>query len=323
MSLTPVRLPKLQESSTIAPMSRSFQLPSLLVASLVLAACQSKSASSEKSSGPAATAEGAAAEAAAAGPSAKRAAEGQPAAAAAEVVPEATPPKDAVKTKSGVAMIVLKPGTGEKKPKATDTVRVNLAGYSNGQKMFSTPEPQVMPVAEMAPGWQEGVTAMVEGEKRRLWLPANVAYGNTPGARPPKEDLILELELVAIPEPPPVPKDLMAPPKDAIETESGLIYKALTKGKGEVHPTPTTRVTVHYSGWTKDGKMFDSSVMRGQPTTFPLNGVIKGWTEGVQKMVVGDKFRFWIPGHLAYGNNPRPGAPSGELVFDVELLSMQ
>ena len=120
-----------------------------------------------------------------------------------------------------------------------------------------------------------------------------------------------------------MPKDLTAPPKDAVETESGLIYKALTKGKGEVHPTPTTRVTVHYSGWTKDGKMFDSSVMRGQPTSFALNAVIKGWTEGVQKMVVGDKFRFWIPGHLAYGNNPRPGAPSGDLVFDVELLSMQ
>jgi peptidylprolyl isomerase len=305
-------------------MLRSFPLPSLLVASFALAACQSKSASTDKSSAPASTAQVATAENAAARPSAQMGAEGHASpTVAADVVPEATPPKEAVKTKSGVAMVVLKPGTGDKKPKATDTVRVNLAGYSKGQKMFATPEPQVMPVAEMAPGWQEGVTAMVEGEKRRLWLPASVAYGNTPGARPPKDDLILELELVAIPEPPPVPKDLTAPPKDAIETESGLIYKALTKGKGEVHPTPTTRVTVHYSGWTKDGKMFDSSVMRGQPTSFALNGVIKGWTEGVQKMVVGDKFRFWIPGHLAHGNNPRPGAPGGELVFDVELLSMQ
>jgi peptidylprolyl isomerase len=302
-------------------MSRSFPLPVLLVTSLVFGACQSKSATSEQTGAKEATGKSAAPEAPAAQPSPADAPGA--ASAAAEVVPDTTPPKDAVKTKTGVAMVVLKPGTGDKKPKLTDTVRVNLAGYSRGQKMFATPEPQVMTVAEMAPGWQEGVTAMVEGEKRRLWLPANVAYGNTPGARPPKDDLILELELVAIPEPPPVPKDLTAPPKDAVETESGLIYKALTKGKGEVHPTPTTRVTVHYSGWTKDGKMFDSSVMRGQPTSFSLNGVIKGWTEGVQKMVVGDKFRFWIPGHLAYGNNPRPGAPSGDLVFDVELLSMQ
>jgi peptidylprolyl isomerase len=80
---------------------------------------------------------------------------------------------------------------------------------------------------------------------------------------------------------------------------------------------------VHYTGWTTDGKMFDSSVARGEPATFPLNGVIKGWTEGVQLMVVGEKRRFWIPGNLAYDNSPRPGAPKGMLVFDVELLAIK
>ena len=70
--------------------------------------------------------------------------------------------------------------------------------------------------------------------------------------------------------------------------------------------------------------MFDSSVMRGQPATFPLGGVIKGWTEGVQLMAVGDKARFWIPGNLAYGDTPtRPGAPAGMLVFDIELLGIK
>ncbi|HYP86852.1 MAG TPA: FKBP-type peptidyl-prolyl cis-trans isomerase [Polyangiaceae bacterium] len=78
---------------------------------------------------------------------------------------------------------------------------------------------------------------------------------------------------------------------------------------------------VHYSGWTKDGKMFDSSVTRGEPTSFGLNQVIPGWTEGLQLMVKGEKMRFWIPGKLAYGDEPkRPGAPSGQLTFDVELL---
>jgi peptidylprolyl isomerase len=82
-------------------------------------------------------------------------------------------------------------------------------------------------------------------------------------------------------------------------------------------------VRVHYSGWTTAGKLFDSSVARGEPTDFPLNGVIKGWTEGVRLMVVGDKTRFWIPGELAYGNSPsRPGVPSGMLVFDIELLEI-
>jgi len=91
-----------------------------------------------------------------------------------------------------------------------------------------------------------------------------------------------------------------------------------------VHPTATSRVTVHYSGWTTDGKMFDSSVARGEPATFPLNGVVKGWTEGVQLMVVGEKTRFWLPPDLGYGDHPqRPGAPSGMLVFDIELLNIQ
>jgi peptidylprolyl isomerase len=119
------------------------------------------------------------------------------------------------------------------------------------------------------------------------------------------------------------PSDVAAPPKNATKTASGLAYVTLTKGSGKVHPFLSDRVRVHYSGWTTDGKLFDSSVARGEPTEFPLNGVIRGWTEGVRLMVVGDKTRFWIPGELAYGNLPsRPGAPSGMLVFDIELLDI-
>ncbi|HEY3668613.1 MAG TPA: FKBP-type peptidyl-prolyl cis-trans isomerase, partial [Polyangiaceae bacterium] len=115
-----------------------------------------------------------------------------------------------------------------------------------------------------------------------------------------------------------------APPANAKKTASGLAYRVLTPGTGKVHPTATSRVTVHYSGWTTDGKMFDSSVARGEPATFPLNGVVKGWTEGVQLMVVGEKTRFWLPPALGYGDKPqRPGAPSGMLVFDIELLNIQ
>ncbi|HCH62411.1 MAG TPA: peptidylprolyl isomerase, partial [Deltaproteobacteria bacterium] len=95
------------------------------------------------------------------------------------------------------------------------------------------------------------------------------------------------------------------------------------KGTGSAHPTASDKVSVHYTGWTSDGERFDSSVMRGAPATFPLNGVIKGWTEGVQLMVVGEKTRFWIPAELAYGETPRRGAPSGMLVFDIELLEVQ
>ena len=81
---------------------------------------------------------------------------------------------------------------------------------------------------------------------------------------------------------------------------------------------------MHYTGWTKAGKMFDSSVMRNEPLTIGLNQVIPGWTQGVPVMVVGDKMRLWIPAALAYGETPaRPGAPAGDLVFDMELLSFK
>src|SRR5690606_13563686 len=133
------------------------------------------------------------------------------------------------------------------------------------------------------------------------------------------------VELLAIkemPKPPPVPDDVAAPPADAETTESGLASKILQKGEGSTHPKATDQVRVHYTGWTTDGKMFDSSVARGEPIVFPLNGVIPGWTEGVQLMVAGEKRRFWIPAGLAYGENPGGGRPGGTLVFDVELLEI-
>ena len=121
----------------------------------------------------------------------------------------------------------------------------------------------------------------------------------------------------------PAPADVAAAPADAEKTASGLASKVIEKGKGAVHPAAEDTVKVHYTGWMTNGKMFDSSVVRGEPASFPLNQVIKGWTEGVQLMVEGEKRRFWIPASLAYGETPmRPGGPSGTLVFDVELLSI-
>lgn len=119
------------------------------------------------------------------------------------------------------------------------------------------------------------------------------------------------------------PPDVAAPPADAQRSSSGLAWKVLQPGTGSRHPRPNSEVTVHYTGWTTDGTMFDSSVQRGQPATFPLNQVIKGWTEGVVMMVEGEKRRFWIPAELAYGNSPRGDAPAGMLVFDVELIRIE
>lgn len=118
------------------------------------------------------------------------------------------------------------------------------------------------------------------------------------------------------------PTDVGGVPSDAETTASGLASKTLNEGQGGDTPKATDTVTVHYSGWTTDGRLFDSSVERGQQISFPLNQVIGGWTEGLQLMTVGEKRRFWIPAKLAYGENPPPGYPAGMLVFDVELFGI-
>jgi len=119
----------------------------------------------------------------------------------------------------------------------------------------------------------------------------------------------------------PAPPDVAAPPADSLKTPSGLSMKWLQRGSGQRHPRATDRVTVHYTGWTTDGKMFDSSITKAQAATFNLNGVIDGWTEGVQRMVEGDKVRMWIPEDLAY--HGQEGSPKGLLVFDIELIKIE
>ena len=120
---------------------------------------------------------------------------------------------------------------------------------------------------------------------------------------------------------PEAPVDVASPPADAEKTASGLASRVLKQGSGSKKPKPTDVVTVHYTGWTTDGKAFDSSVARGTPATFPLNRVFKGWSEAVQLMTIGEQRRIWIPEELAYKG--RAGAPQGMLVFDVELLDIK
>ena len=116
-----------------------------------------------------------------------------------------------------------------------------------------------------------------------------------------------------------------SPETQMTTTPSGLKYQVMKRGTGMVSPKATDTVNVHYHGTLLNGTVFDSSVQRGQPISFPLNGVIPGWTEGVQLMKVGDKFKFEIPPDLAYGAAGRPPQipPNSTLVFEVELLGIQ
>ncbi len=110
-------------------------------------------------------------------------------------------------------------------------------------------------------------------------------------------------------------------PDHAYRTNSGLRFVVFSRGKNTSHPLSTTNVTVHYVGHTSDGKVFDSSVQRGEPATFELNNVIPGWREGVKLMTVGDSFRFWIEEKDAYRG--AKDKPAGLLIFDVELIAME
>jgi FKBP-type peptidyl-prolyl cis-trans isomerase len=111
--------------------------------------------------------------------------------------------------------------------------------------------------------------------------------------------------------------------KAIVELPSGLRYEIVKQGEGAA-PKPTETVKVHYTGTLIDGTVFDSSVQRGEPAEFPLDQVIAGWTEGIQKMTKGGKIKLYVPPQLAYGDDGRPGIPPGStLIFDVELLDIK
>jgi FKBP-type peptidyl-prolyl cis-trans isomerase len=229
-------------------------------------------------------------------------------------------PADATKTASGLASKVLTPGTGTDHPGKDDMVTIDYTGWTTDGKMFDSSiargKPSTFGVSRVIPGFSEGLQLMVPGEKRRLWIPAALAYKGQEGK--PKGTLVFDITLIDIPNR--APADVKGPPPDAKKTSSGLAYKVLKEGTGGRHPKVDGTVSVHYSGWTTDGKMFDSSVVRGQPTSFAVNGVIPGWTEGLQLMFEGEKTRLWIPEKLAYEGKR---APYGMLVFDVELLKIE
>ncbi len=234
----------------------------------------------------------------------------------------AAAPADAQVTSSGLASKVLTPGTGTEHPGPTDLVKVDYTGWTTDGKMFDSSvargRPTVFPLNRVIAGWGEGLQLMVVGEKRRFWIPAKLAYEGKP--EKPQGTLVFDVELLDILRVPPVPPDVAAPPADAEKIPNGLAWKVLKPGTGTVHPKTTSTVRVHYTGWTTDGKMFDSSLAKGTPATFELTKVIAGWTDVLQRMVEGETRRVWIPSRQAYDG--APGKPRGMLVFEITLLEI-
>lgn len=249
--------------------------------------------------------------------------------------------RDGVKaTPSGLQYMVLSEGpAGGYSPKAEDIVDVQYVGtLTDGMEFDSSIKRGAaarFPLNQVIPGWTEGVQLMSEGDKFRFFIPPALAYGaaGTPGGPiGPNEALIFDVELVKVSSP---ERNLAAAGKFLDEngrkagvksTASGLQFQVLAEGPaGGKTPTDVNKVSVHYEGRLVDGAVFDSSYERGEPIEFPLASVIPGWTEGVQLMSEGDKFRFFIPPTLGYGERGTPGGPIGPneaLIFDVELLKV-
>ncbi|MHB0971902.1 MAG: FKBP-type peptidyl-prolyl cis-trans isomerase [Thermoanaerobaculia bacterium] len=231
------------------------------------------------------------------------------------------PPPEAERLPSGLISLRVTSGTAAQSPVAGDVVRVRYTVWTpEGKRLdnVSGNQAAAMAVDTMLPGWREAMLTMVPGEKRRLWLTPELSKR---GPKTPETGYVIETELLEIIPIPKTPADVAAPPADAIVSKSGLASKVLRAGNGTEHPKASSQVRVHYTGWTTDGKMFDSSFLHGAPAELGLKGVIRGWTEGIPLMVAGEQRRFWIPANLAYGKDP--SKPQGMLVFDVELIDFK
>ena len=244
-------------------------------------------------------------------------------------------------TDSGLQYMILEEGPeGGATPEIDDIVDLNFTGAFKDGKEFDTSYARGRGAAARAPlklikpnWWTQALQLMSTGDSYRFFVPPGLAFGES-GIGPigPNEALVYDISLVNVLNP---QKNLEAAEKFLAEnakkegiltTDSGLQYEVLVEGPADgPSPNEASKVKVHYKGTLLDGTEFDSSYSRGTPAEFPVGGVIAGWTEALQLMSVGDKFRLFIHPKLGYGETPRPGGaigPNDALVFEVELLEV-
>ncbi len=240
-------------------------------------------------------------------------------------------------TEGGCLVWDVEVGEGEA-VKAGALVTVNFTGWlADGTQWIDSAEQggaATISSEEVFPGWSEGMAGMKVGGKRKLVIPGELAFGaeGAPPTIPPDAVIIMDVELVDVNDFSSVPDQLPGEPVrgEMVKTASGLMYYDLVVGNGPTANAPTSRVTVHYTGWLNDGTKFDTSREARtpgapvQPATFTLNQVIPGWTEGVQGMRVGGKRKLIIPWELAYGASGRAPMipPKALLIFDIELMNV-
>lgn len=248
--------------------------------------------------------------------------------------PWVTKSKDTLKTSSGLKYILIqKNDAGEKIVKGS-TIKFHFSGFFKDGKMFETSTDKPQPVAvkagagQMVPGWDEALLLLKQGEKAKLFIPYQLAFGEN-GLNPiipPKTDIIIDIEILEV-KPQIVPVAYNVQGLTPIVTSTGLKYYVVNKSNNPVKAERGHSVRVHYTGYLADGSIFDSSIERGEPIEFPLGqgAVIPGWDEGIALMNVGDKLRMVIPYNLAYGEQGYPPIipAKADLTFDVELIEVK
>lgn len=240
-------------------------------------------------------------------------------------------PKQFTTTKSGLKYKILRKSDGVK-PAEDDEVEVHYKGWLDGGKVFDSSygpdgESVEFPLDRVVKGWTEGLQLIGKGGMIELEIPYQLGYGakGQPPQIPPKATLHFTVELLNVfskgaGTPDLIDKDA---PKEFTQTASGLKYRILRASDGK-KPKPTDKVRVHYKGWFDNGEEFDSSYKRERSISFPLNQVIKGWTEGMQLVGTGGMIELEVPYELAYGAAGRPGIPpKSNLHFLVELLNVK
>ncbi len=235
-------------------------------------------------------------------------------------------------TDSGLQYMIVKEGDGPA-PKTGEVVKVHfiarLADGTEFDNSYIQDKPMAFPLGQnmIIPGWDEGIALLKKGDKAKLVIPPELAFGSTGagGVIPPNATLYFEVELVEIlPGAPKAPAEVAD--ADYKSNDEGLKYYDFEEGSGNT-PQSGQLVTLHYTGWLTDGTKFDSSLDRAEPFTFALGKgqVIPGWDEGVATMKVGGKRQLLIPPELAYGESGAGGIipPNASLIFEVELLDIQ
>lgn len=237
---------------------------------------------------------------------------------------------DYITTSSGLKYKIVKKGDG-KQAQAGNIVVVHYIGKLENGSVFDNSYDRGQPirfklgVGRVIKGWDEGIALLHKGDKAKFIIPPELGYGNRKvGSIPPNSTLYFDVELLDIV---PAPKAFDVEGKDTIKTKSGLKYIMVKSNPNGKQAQAGNMVLVHYTGYLSNGKIFDSSVERGKPFSFPLGQgrVIKGWDEGIAYLKEGEKARFIIPSNLAYGEKGAPPLipPNSTLIFDVEIIKVQ